>query len=117
MSFNNKKTPKHENVIGAWIGFVIVTSVFGILSVTVFRRWQWWMGLPVGFCLLAAIITTIVYIIDENIRVCPKCKTRLFNNSNFCRQCGAIVYSNCPSCRTRIRGSSQFCYRCGQNLK
>jgi ribosomal protein L40E len=116
MSPQKSNKPDHESVIGVWFAVIIVSVVMGCLTMFLFGRFQWWMALPITFVALAAVITTIQYVLRELIRTCPNCNKALSPNATYCRGCGTSVALNCPNCQAKINGKAQFCSKCGVSL-
>lgn len=49
--------------------------------------------------------------------VCPKCKSTISPNVNFCDVCGAKVKDECPHCHAAIAIGKKFCPNCGQQIE
>ena len=50
--------------------------------------------------------------------ICPKCKSQVASNSNYCSFCGTflktlVLLKICPRCKNRIDASARFCPECG----
>jgi membrane protease subunit (stomatin/prohibitin family) len=48
--------------------------------------------------------------------ICPKCRTQLAPNAQFCSGCGTKIVAsiNCPSCNAVLAADAKFCGGCGK---
>jgi RNA polymerase subunit RPABC4/transcription elongation factor Spt4 len=47
---------------------------------------------------------------------CPKCRTVVNREINYCPSCGYSFHPTCPHCKSPIRPGDAFCGKCGQRL-
>jgi predicted amidophosphoribosyltransferase len=110
-----RKRVTREQVIQSWIGFVVVSIIFGgIFSWWLFPgTWISWFIPAMVF--VGAISTTLTYVSQGQIR-CPHCGAELRDRALHCPTCGREILSQCPKCAGNVTWGERFCKNCGENL-
>ena len=50
-------------------------------------------------------------------KLCPKCKTEIAANANFCTKCGWSAESlKCAKCQSPLELNAKFCGKCGTKV-
>ncbi len=110
-----KKRVTKEQVVQSWIGFVVVSIIFGgIFSWWLFSgNWISWFIPAMVF--VGAISTTLTYVSQGLLR-CPHCGTELRDRVLHCPACGAEILAQCPKCASTVAWGERFCKNCGETL-
>ena len=62
------------------------------------------------------ILNSIVDTIKSKFR-CPKCKTKIPFNSQYCHKCGYQIRIKCNNCGKPLKGNELYCSKCGKQIK
>jgi len=55
----------------------------------------------------------VVYVAEENRRLCPYCSTVLAVEFDYCPSCGHFVGDSCVQCHRRLNSHWSYCPFCG----
>jgi type IV pilus assembly protein PilB len=58
-------------------------------------------------------INRVVYVAEENRRLCPFCSTVLAGEFDYCTACGHFVGDSCVQCHRRLNSHWSYCPFCG----
>jgi RNA polymerase subunit RPABC4/transcription elongation factor Spt4 len=58
-------------------------------------------------------VNRVVYVAEENRRVCPYCSTVLAGEFDYCPSCGHFVGDSCVQCHRRLNSHWSYCPFCG----
>jgi len=60
-------------------------------------------------------VTRVVYLADNEARMCPTCTAVLAKDFEYCPSCGEFVGEHCEKCRRRLNASWAYCPFCGED--
>jgi hypothetical protein len=58
-------------------------------------------------------INRVIYVAEENRRLCPFCSTILAGEFDYCTSCGHFVGDSCVQCHRRLNSHWSYCPFCG----
>ncbi len=58
-------------------------------------------------------VTRVVYLAEQELKVCPGCTKVLSAEYDYCPACGVYVSQHCERCRKRVESDWEFCPGCG----
>ncbi|MGH7340552.1 MAG: ATPase, T2SS/T4P/T4SS family, partial [Candidatus Rokuibacteriota bacterium] len=58
-------------------------------------------------------VNRVVYVAEEQHRLCPYCTTVLAGEFDYCTSCGHFVGDSCVQCHRRLNGHWSYCPFCG----
>jgi RNA polymerase subunit RPABC4/transcription elongation factor Spt4 len=58
-------------------------------------------------------VSRVVYVAEENRRLCPYCSTVLAGEFDYCPSCGHFVGDSCVQCHRRLNSHWSYCPFCG----
>jgi type IV pilus assembly protein PilB len=58
-------------------------------------------------------VTRVVYLAEQELKVCPGCAKVLSAEYDYCPACGVYVSQHCERCRKRVEADWEFCPGCG----
>jgi RNA polymerase subunit RPABC4/transcription elongation factor Spt4 len=58
-------------------------------------------------------VNRVVYLAEENRRLCPFCTCVLAGEFDYCPSCGHFVGDSCVQCHRKLNGNWGFCPFCG----
>jgi type IV pilus assembly protein PilB len=58
-------------------------------------------------------VNRVVYVAEENRRLCPYCTTVLAGEFDYCPSCGHFVGDSCVQCHRRLNSHWSYCPFCG----
>jgi hypothetical protein len=58
-------------------------------------------------------VSRVVYVAEENRRLCPYCSTVLAGEFDYCPACGHFVGDSCVQCHRRLNSHWSYCPFCG----
>ncbi|MFN8587047.1 MAG: ATPase, T2SS/T4P/T4SS family [Candidatus Eisenbacteria bacterium] len=58
-------------------------------------------------------ITRVVYLAEQNVKVCPHCTHVVSQEFEYCTACGQFVGEHCERCQKRLRPEWKHCPSCG----
>jgi len=58
-------------------------------------------------------VTRVVYLAEQNLKVCPNCNSVLSQDFEYCPTCGEYVGEHCERCKRRKNADWMFCPYCG----
>jgi RNA polymerase subunit RPABC4/transcription elongation factor Spt4 len=58
-------------------------------------------------------INRVIYVAEENRRLCPFCSTILAGEFDYCTSCGHFIGDSCVQCHRRLNSHWSYCPFCG----
>jgi predicted amidophosphoribosyltransferase len=110
----NRDRVTKEGMIGAWVGFIVVTIVMITLAFALFKEWLFWMWFAEMGVLIGGVVTTIYYF-GRDSKKCYTCGNTMDWNVEFCKKCGTKIPSHCENCGADINANTQYCEKCGKS--